>query len=153
MKWYKIIIVVCLCLLAFFIGRCSSPPIKEDIIHRDTTYIHQIDTQFVYKDKIIEKTKTISIKDTIFINDTIYVESKVYQDSFANIFFSGYKAEIDSIQYFIPRDTFYINITQIKKKRWGISIQGGIGVNYGLIHKSFDVGPYIGIGVSYNLFK
>lgn len=38
---------------------------------------------------------------------------------------------------------------KVKSKHWNIGVQAGFGVQYGTIKKSFDVGPYIGVGVSY----
>lgn len=43
-----------------------------------------------------------------------------------------------------------IYLRREKKKRWGVGVQVGIGGQYGLVHKQFDVGPYVGIGISYN---
>lgn len=34
-------------------------------------------------------------------------------------------------------------------KRWNVGLQIGIGGQYGIIHKTFDVGPYVGVGLSY----
>lgn len=36
-----------------------------------------------------------------------------------------------------------------KPKRWNIGLQAGIGVQCGLMQRTVDVGPYVGIGVSY----
>ena len=36
-----------------------------------------------------------------------------------------------------------------KPKRWNIGIQAGFGATYGLVGKTLDVGPYIGVGISY----
>lgn len=46
-----------------------------------------------------------------------------------------------------------IFLKQQKKPHFGVSLQAGIGAQYGLIHKTFDVGPYIGIGINYILFS
>ena len=43
-------------------------------------------------------------------------------------------------------------LKQKHKTRFGISIQAGIGGQYGLVHKQFDVGPYIGAGFSWSFF-
>lgn len=63
---------------------------------------------------------------------------------------------------FVESDNPYLNITNVegavidgsslypKKKRWNLSLHGGIGVHYGLFGQTVDVGPYIGAGVSYN---
>lgn len=39
-----------------------------------------------------------------------------------------------------------------RKSRWGISAYGGVGVQYGLINKQIDLGPQVGIGITYKIF-
>ena len=47
-------------------------------------------------------------------------------------------------------DGAYIKAPEkVKPKRWCVGVQVGFGVQYGTIHKAFDVGPYIGVGASY----
>lgn len=46
--------------------------------------------------------------------------------------------------------TIYGSSVAPKKKKWNFSVHGGIGVHYGLFGQAVDVGPYIGIGCSYN---
>ena len=156
------IFFIAIIILAFLIGRCTrnGDGNSNTIVKSDTTFIHHIDTIFLPTEKIVERTKTISIKDTIYLpKDTvILIENKLYSDSISNIYFSGYKAQIDSIKYFLPSDTVYINTEKIikeKQKKWSISVHTGVGLQYGIINnnKQFDVGPYVGIGVSYNIFS
>lgn len=42
-----------------------------------------------------------------------------------------------------------IQETQKKPKRWNIGFQLGLGFQYGLFHEKVDIGPYLGLGVSY----
>ena len=42
-----------------------------------------------------------------------------------------------------------IQETQKKSKRWNIGFQLGLGFQYGLFHEKVDIGPYLGLGVSY----
>ena len=44
-------------------------------------------------------------------------------------------------------------LKQQKKDRFSIGIQFGFGAQYGLMHRQFDYGPYIGIGAEYRLFS
>lgn len=39
-----------------------------------------------------------------------------------------------------------------KKSKWNLGVHGGFGVNYGIINKKVDIGPYIGVGITYNFF-
>lgn len=149
----KIIILILLLVIIFLLGRCSVKHSSEpNLSSSDTVFIHSKDTITIKKDSIIEHTRTLQIIDTVIVKDTILlVENKLYQDSFSNIWFSGINAEIDSIRYFIPTDTVFITETVTNKRsRWTISVQTGVGAQYGLIHKQLDLGPYIGVGVSYN---
>ncbi len=38
------------------------------------------------------------------------------------------------------------------KRRIGIAVYGGFGMQYGLLHKNIDLGPQIGVGVYWRLF-
>lgn len=44
-------------------------------------------------------------------------------------------------------------LKQQKKDRFSIGIQFGFGAQYGLMHRQFDYGPYIGIGAEYRIFS
>lgn len=68
---------------------------------------------------------------------------------------------------FVTSDNPHVNLTDIegalvdknvflkqqKKNRFSIGIQAGFGAHYGLVHRQFDYGPYIGLGVEYILFE
>lgn len=70
---------------------------------------------------------------------------KMYEGKGYKAYISGYHASLDSIKLY--RETKVItNTIQPKTKRWGISLQAGYGYN------GAEFKPYIGIGVSYNIF-
>jgi hypothetical protein len=50
----------------------------------------------------------------------------------------------------VDKDVF---LKQQKKDRFSIGIQFGFGAQYGLMHRQFDYGPYIGIGAEYRIFS
>lgn len=50
----------------------------------------------------------------------------------------------------VDKDAF---LKQQKKDRFSIGIQFGFGAQYGLMHRQFDYGPYIGIGAEYRIFS
>lgn len=90
------------------------------------------------------------IPDSCNISDSVKVSipitSKVYEDSTYRAYVSGYHANLDSIFIFPTREV--ITITQKEKvKRWGLGIHAGYG--FGKNGSS----PYIGIGITYNLFN
>lgn len=62
-------------------------------------------------------------------------------------------------QIFVRTGNPYLNFSSIegaqlktqksKPKNWNLGVQLGIGGQYDLIHKTFGVGPYLGVGISY----
>lgn len=81
--------------------------------------------------------------------DSVSVEvpilQKMYEGKGYKAYISGYHASLDSIKLY--RETKIItNTIMPKTKRWGISLQAGYGYN------GTEFKPYIGIGVSYNIF-
>lgn len=63
--------------------------------------------------------------------------------------------------FFVSTPNPYVTITSVegatlnpkKQKRFGIGLQVGVGMQYGLINKQIDFGPQIGIGLNYNLVE
>lgn len=68
----------------------------------------------------------------------------------------------DNYTIFVEAENPYLKITNIegaiidgsnlrpKPNYWTLSLQGGVGAQYGLINNKFDIGPYMGVGISYN---
>lgn len=54
--------------------------------------------------------------------------------------------------YFTDMDGAAVNgsILAPKKKKWNFSLQGGMGICYDIISKNIGVGPYGGMGISFN---
>lgn len=131
----------------------------------DTTRITIIDTlkyiepkpkQEILVDNVVEKLPTVvsqsdtsaeAIPDSVEV--VIPITQQVYEDSTYTAYVSGYKQHLDSI-FVYPRQEI-ITIHQITKpKRWNVGIQVGYGVS---VKGTPQFSPYIGIGVSYNLFN
>lgn len=63
--------------------------------------------------------------------------------------------------FFVTTPNPYVSITSVegatlnpkKQKRFGIGLQVGVGMQYGLINKNLDFGPQIGIGINYNFIE
>ncbi len=70
------------------------------------------------------------------------ITRKVYADSSYRAVVSGYRASLDSLLVFPPREMVTITKT-IKPRRWNFGLQGGIG----LTPKGLQ--PYIGVGLQY----
>lgn len=150
-----IIVIIILTILCVHFG-IKEPEIKtETIVTTDT--VVKVDTFTIEKEKI--KYKERKVIDTIYVyknNDTIPLEQEQihYSDSISNIWVSGYKPEIDSIHYAIPEKTVYVDkiVTETitpKESFWKnrFVITAGFSVQYGLVYRNFDVGPYVGVGI------
>jgi hypothetical protein len=119
------------------------------VIKYDTIVEVKYDTITKEKIKYKERIKL----DTLYLHDTIFIKEQInYRDSIASIWVSGFHPEIDSIHYTIPEKTVYVDkIVEVQKKEsfWKnrFVITAGFSTQYGLVHKQWDVGPYVGIGV------
>lgn len=117
--------------------------------------------QMVPKDSLVIRyvTKTLpvneGIKDSVklAIGDSVSVDlpiiQKEYRDSTYVAWVSGYEPNLDSLYIFQRNHTTTIyqpEYIKAKPKRWGLGIQVGAGMT------SDKITPYIGIGVSYNIF-
>lgn len=77
----------------------------------------------------------------------------MWQDSLSRVYASGVSVEIDSVMHFVSTKVIIKDrdvIVKIKPK-WSIGVHAGYGasVNNGQVAPS----PYVGIGVTYNLFS
>ena len=70
----------------------------------------------------------------------------------------------DNYKIFVKSDNPYVSFTNLdgavidgsklipKQRKFGLSVQGGIGVNYDLLKKNLGVGPYLGVGVHWRIW-
>ncbi|WP_283391539.1 DUF6808 domain-containing protein [Millionella massiliensis] len=104
------------------------------------------------------KCDTDTVKTSVDSDSTLFnVPIPIYQYSFRDSLYflkvSGFNVEIDEFEVY-PRTVYKtITNTTVKTvtdtKRWGIGVQAGYGYNFG----SEKPGPYIGIGVQYNIVR
>ena len=144
--------------LGYWLRGLRPSPAVEPEIRTDTLWLY--DTCFIEKPtphivRVVD-TMLVPVTDTVHVRDSVFIsipkEEKVYEDSTYRAVVSGYMPSLDSISIF--QATKYITTTITipqKTRRWGIGVQAGIGLQYGTFHKQMDVGPYIGVGVSYNI--
>ena len=79
------------------------------------------------------------------------ITQTVYEDSTYTAYVSGYRASLDSLIFRMPREVTTITSTHYQKpKRWSVGIQVGYGMT---LKGTPQFAPYVGIGVSYNLFS
>lgn len=158
----KNILWVLLCVLALLLGygwgHHSSPAISAtqtqiiDTVYDTIPYYHPVP-----KDSTVLRYKTITIPRIEHLTDTTNVEvydtiqipitQKEYEDSTYHAWVSGYEPNLDSIYVFPKTVTVTKNIGHVINKRWGLGLQVGMGYN------GTKLTPYIGIGVSCNLWN
>lgn len=149
-------IYIVLLILAVYAGYNIPRKVTERRINNSITFVDTVrDTITITKPKVVYthifRTDTVCLAtvDTITKADSIFVvvpiDRKVYSDdSTYTAVVSGYNVSLDSISVY--RTTVVKEIVN-KQKRISVSLQAG----YGFTSKT--PGPYIGLGVSYNLFN
>ena len=154
-------IILCICLMSNCQGRESKVNIEYVPVH---------DTITLVEDRIVEHTKQLFISDTLLKVDTVYVEKdgtyvelpmkwSQYTDTIktdssetkVDITYHGIEAGIDKIVLDNKYNREIHTVIQPPKK-WSIGIQAGVGGQYGIVNRQFDVGPYIGVGINYNFY-
>ena len=125
------------------------------VTHTDTIYSERV---IVHRDTVpVYFTESIIAYDTIRVCDTICVPIPItqreYSDSLYTAWVSGYNPSLDSIEVYsrVLKETIYNETTITRKeksRRWNVGIVGGYG--YGFQYRGFE--PFIGVGVTYNLF-
>lgn len=114
---------------------------------------HFIDVPMVVDIEISEDSMEVPVSDIIIRKDSIVVlpmEVRTYEGDGYRAQISGYRPHLDWIQLY-PTTKYVTEQISVRKpmKRWGIGLQSG----YGFVLNSGHVmhGPYVGIGISYNL--
>ena len=144
-------------LLGFLVGqRCprngggETPTPKVDtLVIRDTFKV----TEPIYVTKRVVDSIPYPVTDTLRLRDTLYVilerEQIRWEDSLSVVYASGVMPQVDSVIHHTENliITKEIPIIHVKKTRWGLGFQAGVGAGKG------GLTPYVGVGVSYNLLS
>ena len=142
-------------LLGFLVGqRCprngggETPTTKVDtLVIRDTIKV----TKAISVTKRVVDSIPYPVTDTLRLRDTIYVflerEQIRWEDSLAVVYASGVMPQVDSVIHHTQSLIITKEIPVIKKTRWGLGVQAGVGAGKG------GLSPYVGVGVSYNLLS
>lgn len=155
MKYFAVIVLV-LALLgsAYWLGTKAAKPLPpvihvDTVIVRDTLVVEIPVPEYHYR----TRTDTVRLRvpgDTITVEVEVPIERKVYHTDDFRAVVEGYRPVLIDMQ--IYRKTEYITRTEYidrPRKRFGVGVQAGYGYNLDQIKLS----PYIGIGVSYNLWQ
>lgn len=156
-----IIVVLIFCIVH---NEISSKNIEPQIITvHDTTIITKEQIKEKEKIKRVVEYDTFFIKEIDTIRDTFYVslpiEHKQYRDTFTtdtsrtilDIKYSGYKSSLDGVYVY----SSFTQKERIKVKHTGFGQFVGVGLHLGYgasinhIDKTFNPGPYIGVGITY----
>lgn len=149
MKNLPYIIIIALCV--FILSRPAKvervPVIVRDTVQTDTVrdtvpvpvYVRVVDSIPV---PLVIPVSGDTVRDTVYLPIT----QKVYRDSLYTAYVSGYRAKLDSIEVYNRTHTITIR-ERSKRKRWGLGVQAGYGL------AGSKAGPYVGVGVHYNLFE
>lgn len=89
---------------------------------------------------------TISV-DTARKEVLIPITQKEYKDSDYTAYVSGYRARLDSIK--VISKVVTKNVVVPKFRKWNVGLIGGYG--YGFTSNTFQ--PFVGVGVTWNLFR
>ena len=159
-RFVPVIALLAVALLAFLAGRATRPaPVEVIKETRDTLIIRDTLTAevaaapcYIYRTEEV----VIPVHDTIVARDTIYaaVERTTlkYEDSTYTAIVSGIYPRLDSLAIYPRKEVVTIHTTErvAVPRRWGIGLQAGYGGV--LADGKIATGPYIGVGVTYNLF-
>lgn len=102
------------------------------------------------KDQIVDSNEMVTDSNPL---DSIAVEipitQKVYENSTYKAYVSGFKPSLDSIFVYPSKEVQTITNKVDDKSRWSVSLHVGYGLT---LTKQPTFAPYIGIGISYNLY-
>ena len=122
------------------------PVVKDKITHELRTNYAQIESQTA--DTLLYERAELRANYAQNTHDSVAVEIPITQKEYVgkdyHAWLSGYLVSLDSIETYNTTTT--IMQPAKKQKRWGLGVQAGYGVGKNGLQ------PYVGIGVSYNLF-
>ena len=158
-KGYYIFLFFILMALGFAAGnwfakkRNPSPEIIE-VIKTDTLTIRdtiRVDRPVYITQRVVDSIY-VPVTDTLRLHDTAFVVlprmQKEYRDSSYHAYVSGYDPALDSIEVFAKTQVVTVTVKEKEKpKKWGIGFQAGYGADKN------GLTPYLGIGITYNLFS
>lgn len=124
------------------------PKPKDSVVVRYIT--ERLPVADVKEDNFLNNiTDTIAMVAPDSANVVIPITQKVYEDSTYTAYVSGYKPSLDSIFVYPSKEVQTITTKDNDKSRWSLSVSLGYGLT---LSKQPTFAPYIGIGISYNLY-
>lgn len=151
-KAFRLFVIIGLFIFTFFLGRHTHKvePIEVERIVYDTIIHTEVRVDTMWRDRVVYRDMPVVVKDvdTVRVTDTVKVAIPIYnyrfKDDLYDIRAEGYEVKLNSVTVY-PRTEYKIERVETKNK-WGVGVQVGYGVS------KQGLSPYIGIGVSYNIF-
>ena len=153
MKYLPYIIIIVLILFILFrparVEHVSGEVVRDTIITNRIDTIRDTVPVPVYESVVDSFPFVVPVPvpgDTV--RDTLYlpITQKTYKGSLYTAYVSGYRAKLDSIEVYSKTRTVFVR-ERVKRKRFGLGVQAGYGI------AGNKLGPYVGIGVSCNLWE
>ena len=146
--------------ISFFVGEFvqSRKPLPVPEARIDTLIVRDTFTikEPVYRTRRVIDSVMVAVTDTIMVHDTTYIyldrEQVTWRDSLCEVYASGIYPQVDSVVHFTSQMVIgkEIPVVKVQKTRWGVGFQVGAGMAFQ--GKRVIGSPYIGVGISYNLF-
>lgn len=119
----------------------------DTLIVRDTITL----SKPIYVERVKTEKVLVPVTDTIRERDTLFVylekESITWRDSLCEVYASGIYPSVDSVRHFVSRVEIVKEIPVKVKPAWSIGISAGYGAS------KEGLSPYLGVGITYNLFS
>lgn len=148
------IIIIILSLLLLF-HPCREEHVPGELI-RDTVTVIDTVRDTVPKPYRIEVMRMDTFYLPIFVGDSLEVDSvpvvlpiekKEYKTDEYRAVISGFRPNLDFIETYTKSQTVTVTPIDRRRKRFGLGVQTGYGFS------GNKASPYIGVGVSYNLWE
>lgn len=165
-KVYRVLVFT-LAFLAFsYIGYRTGMNYADSVPAYDTVRVTVYDTITYRKPVAVDsvvvryvsaKIPVASVQDSVIRLEeprdsaevAVPITQKVYRDTAYTAWVSGYMPSLDSIAIRLRTENVTVTVPS-RRKRWGVGIQAGYGVT---AERDPHFAPYIGIGITYNLFN
>ncbi|MBO4718962.1 MAG: hypothetical protein J5658_03710 [Prevotella sp.] len=150
-----LLVAIVLFLAGLITGNLTAKREPETIVKVQIDTLYRYDTIRVETPKIIEKrvvdTMTVEVVDYKVVHDTAFVnlprEEVEYRDTSYRAVVSGFNPRLEELEIYQKERIVTIQTERvIKPSPWALSVSAGYGVS------TKGLTPYIGVGVSYNLY-
>lgn len=152
MKAFRSFVIIGLFIATFFLGRHThkAEPIEVEKVVYDTIIHTEVRVDTMWRTRVEKVYLTEVRRDTVTVRDTVLVEVPIYtyvaQDSLYRVEAEGFNVRFNRIDVY-PRTVYRTQEKVVKTSdKWGVGVQVGYGAS------KQGLSPYIGIGVSYNIF-